>query len=182
MLHCIDERRASTNARAVGLEQVFAPQVDAGDEHPAYDAHDHAVGHHPACDAKAHTAGVCHPGCGQAGVAVDDPACQAKGAATLLPGVETLLPVQNTVVHHPVREKKHAGQNPAEGAATLLPGVETLLPVQIGVVVGDPACQAKGAAILLPGVAILLPVQIFPDDQTDDHAAVISPACDAKQR
>ena len=148
MLHCIDERRASTNARAVGLEQVFAPQVDtnaravgleqvfapqvdAGDEHPAYDAHDHAVGHHPACDAKAHTAGVCHPGCGQAGVAVDDPACQAKGAATLLPGVETLLPVQNTVVHHPVREKKHAGQNPAEGAATLLPGVETLLPVQI---------------------------------------------------
>ena len=144
MLHCIDERRASTNARAVGLEQVFAPQVDAGDEHPAYDAHDHAVGHHPACDAKAHTAGVCHPGCGQAGVAVDDPACQAKGAATLLPGVETLLPVQ------------------------------------IGVVVGDPACQAKGAAILLPGVAILLPVQIFPDDQADDHAAVISPACDGK--
>ena len=138
MLHCIDERRASTNARAVGLEQVFAPQVDAGDEHPAYDAHDHAVGHHPACDAKAHTAGVCHPGF------------------------------------------KHAGQNPAKGAETLLPGVETLLPVQIGVVVGDPACQAKGAAILLPGVAILLPVQIFPDDQADDHAAVISPACDGK--
>ena len=152
MLHCIDERRASTNARAVGLEQVFAPQVDAGDEHPAYDAHDHAVGHHPACDAKAHTAGVCHPGF------------------------------------------KHAGQNPAKGAETLLPGVETLLPVQTGVVVGDPACQAKGAAILLPGVAILLPVQIFPDDHAvdqhptktvndaDDHAAVISPACDAKLR
>jgi len=89
-----DRRRVSTNARAVGLEQVFAPQVDAGDEHPAYDAHDHAVGHHPACDAKAHTAGVCHPGCGQAGVVVGDPACQAKGAETLLQGVETLLPVQ----------------------------------------------------------------------------------------
>ena len=58
----------------------------------------------------------------------------------------------------------------------------TLLPVQICVVVGDPACQAKGAAILLPGVAILLPVQIFPDDHADDHAAVISPACDAKRR
>ena len=29
----------STSARAVGLERVFAPQVDAvGDHHPAYDA------------------------------------------------------------------------------------------------------------------------------------------------
>ena len=127
MLHCIDERRASTyaravgleqvfapqvntNARAVGLEQVFAPQVDAGDEHPAYDAHDHAVGHHPACDAKAHTAGVCHPGCGQAGVVVGDPACQAKGAETLFPGVETLLPVQT------------CGPKPSKGSRNPAPG------------------------------------------------------------